>query len=94
MYIAASINLVGQREKLTGQMPKLAGKCPVTDCYYEHCNTAWKSYNPEQAHYEECTRPSCMCVLVMRNIHPVLQGGSGSETTVAPRLLWPLTHSL
>ena len=36
MYIAASINLVGQREKLTGQMPKLAGKCPVTDCYYEH----------------------------------------------------------
>ena len=18
-------------------MPKLAGKCPVTDCYYEHC---------------------------------------------------------
>ena len=37
MYIAASINLVGQREKLTGQMPKLAGKCPVTVCYYEHC---------------------------------------------------------
>ena len=36
MYIAASINLVGQREKLTGQMPKLAGKCPMTDCYYEH----------------------------------------------------------
>ena len=34
MYIAASINLVGQRENLTGQMPKLAGKCPVTDCYY------------------------------------------------------------
>ena len=26
-YIAASINLVGQREKLTRQMPKLAGKC-------------------------------------------------------------------
>ena len=37
MYIAASINLVGQRGKSTGQMPKLAGKCPVTDCYYEHC---------------------------------------------------------
>ena len=36
MYIVASINLVGQREKLTGQVPKLAGKCPVTDCYYEH----------------------------------------------------------
>ena len=33
MYIAASNNLVGQREKLTGQMPKLAGKCPVADCY-------------------------------------------------------------
>ena len=34
MYIAASMSdscmLVGQREKLTGQMPKLAGKCPVT----------------------------------------------------------------
>ena len=39
MYIAASINLVGQREKLTGQMLKLAGKCPVTDCYYEHLHT-------------------------------------------------------
>ena len=25
----ASINLVGQREKLTRQMPKLAGKCPM-----------------------------------------------------------------
>ena len=35
-YVAASINLVGQREKLTGQIPKLAGKCPVTDSYYEH----------------------------------------------------------
>ena len=38
MYMAASINLVGQKEQLTGQMPKLAGKCPVTDCYYEHCS--------------------------------------------------------
>ena len=38
MYIVASINLVGHREKLTRQIiPKLAGKCPVTDCYYEHC---------------------------------------------------------
>ena len=36
MYIAASINLIGQRGKSTGQMPKLAKKCPVTDCYYEH----------------------------------------------------------
>ena len=33
-YIAVSINLVEQREKLTGGMPKLARKCPVTDCYY------------------------------------------------------------
>ena len=41
-YIAAS-NLVGQREKLTGQMPnyKLAGKCPVTDCYYEQCTDVY-----------------------------------------------------
>ena len=35
--ITASINLIGQMEKLTGQMPKLARKCPMTDCYYEHC---------------------------------------------------------
>ena len=39
MYITASINLVRQREKLTGQIPRLAGKCPVTDCYYEHCSS-------------------------------------------------------
>ena len=37
VHVAASINLVGQKEKLTRQMPKLAGKCPVTDCSYEHC---------------------------------------------------------
>ena len=43
MYIAASINLVGQKEKLTGQMPKLVGKCPVTDCYYEHCQSHWNN---------------------------------------------------
>ena len=30
VYIAVTINLVGQNEKL-------ARKCPVTDCYYEHC---------------------------------------------------------
>ena len=35
-HIAVSSNMVGQRGKLTGKMPKLAGKCPVTDCYYEH----------------------------------------------------------
>ena len=35
-YIAASM---GQRGNLTGQMPKLAGKSPVTDCYHEH----WES---------------------------------------------------
>jgi hypothetical protein len=34
--IAASINLIGQRGKLTRQMPRLARKCPVTDCYCEH----------------------------------------------------------
>jgi hypothetical protein len=29
---------------MTWQMPKLAGKCPVTDCYYEHCtpHQIWK----------------------------------------------------
>ena len=24
---------------MTGQMKKLTGKCPVTDCYCEHCYT-------------------------------------------------------
>ena len=67
MYIAASINLVGQREKLTGQMPKLAGKCHVTDCYYEHWSdsdlleTAFtflgvspKLFNPEPIDRNNC----------------------------------------
>ena len=53
MYIAASINLVGQREKLTGQMPKLAGKCPVTDCYYEHCSMPNFLYSIQYAELPE-----------------------------------------
>ena len=32
-----SISFVGQSEKLVDEVPKLAGKCPVTDRYYEHC---------------------------------------------------------
>ena len=28
--------------QMAGQMPELAGKCPVIDCYYEQCQ--WCAY--------------------------------------------------
>ena len=36
---ADNIDFGQTREKLARQIPKLAGKCPVTDCYYEHCTS-------------------------------------------------------
>ena len=33
--------MLREREKLTIQTPKLAGKCPVTDCCYEHWYIFW-----------------------------------------------------
>ena len=34
---------------MTGQMKKLTGKCPVTDCYCEHCSTCCKSVAMERS---------------------------------------------
>ena len=50
-------------------------------CGYHNTNTARKLDNPEQLSSLRGVYQTLLCVLVMRNIHPVLQGGSGSETT-------------
>ena len=46
--------------------------------YYQHCTKIVQSRTSSLRGVYQ----TLLCVLVMRNIHPVLQGGSGSETTI------------
>ena len=70
-YIAASINLVREREKLTRQMPKLAGKCPVTDCYYEHWSTELAS-SPVSGGIGPGTHCLRMCYKILKDLAVIL----------------------